>query len=46
MKLDIVIVTYNSEKWLNGCIESIEKQEGIQLEDINLFFVDNNSKEY
>ncbi len=45
MKLDIVIVTYNSEKWLNGCIESIEKQEGIQLEDINLFFVDNNSKD-
>lgn len=41
MKLDIVIVTYNSEKWLKDCLESIEIQKNIDLKDINIFFVDN-----
>jgi GT2 family glycosyltransferase len=45
MKLDIIIVTYNSEKWLKNCIGSIESQKGIDLKDINLYFVDNISKD-
>ena len=45
MKLDIVIVTYNSTKWLKGCIESIESQKDIDLKDINLYFIDNKSKD-
>ncbi len=45
MKLDIIIVTYNSEKWLKNCVESIEKQINIDLKNINLIFVDNMSKD-
>ena len=45
MKIDIVIVTYNSQRWLKDCIESIEGQKGINLNDINLFFVDNKSQD-
>lgn len=43
MKLDIVIVSYNSEKWLKECIESIENQIEYDLNEINLYFIDNNS---
>lgn len=45
MKLDIVIVTYNSEKWMKNCITSIEKSKGIDLNDINLYVIDNVSKD-
>lgn len=45
MKMDIVIVTYNSSKWLKDCIESIENQKDINLNEINLYFVDNKSKD-
>lgn len=41
MEVDIIIVTYNSEKWLENLINSIENQKGINLRKINLFFVDN-----
>lgn len=45
MKFDIVIVTYNSKKWMENCINSIEKQKNFELKDINLFIVDNGSKD-
>lgn len=45
MKLDIVIVTYNSEKWLKECIQSIEEQENFDLKNINIYFIDNKSKD-
>ena len=45
MKVDIVIVTYNSQIWLKDCIESIEGQKGVDLQDINVYFVDNKSKD-
>ena len=45
MNLDIVIVTYNSSKWLKECIESIEAQKNINLKNINLYFIDNKSKD-
>lgn len=45
MKFDIVIVTYNSTKWLKDCIESIENQKGIDKKNLNLYFVDNKSKD-
>lgn len=45
MKLDIVIVTYNSEKWLKECIESIESQKDFDLKNVNLYFIDNKSKD-
>ena len=45
MKLDIIIVTYNSEKWLDKLILSIENQRNIDLNDLNLYFVDNVSKD-
>lgn len=43
MKIDIVIVTYNSKKWMENCINSIERQEKFELKDINLYIVDNGS---
>ena len=45
MKLDIIIVTYNSEKWMKDCIESIESSEKVNLKDINLYIIDNVSKD-
>ena len=45
MKLDIVIVTYNSEKWMKDCIASIENSKNINLEDIYLHVIDNVSKD-
>lgn len=41
MKLDIVIVTYQSYRWMKDCIESIEKSKGIKKEDIFLYVIDN-----
>lgn len=45
MKFDIVIVTYNSKHWMENCINSIEEQKEFDLNDINLYIVDNNSKD-
>lgn len=43
MKIDIVIVTYNSKKWIENCINSIEAQKKFELENIYLYIVDNGS---
>lgn len=45
MKFDIVIVTYNSKKWMKNCIDSIEKQTNFDPQNINLYIVDNGSKD-
>ena len=45
MKFDIVIVTYNSKKWMDACITSIENQTNFNTHDINLYIVDNGSKD-
>lgn len=45
MKFDIVIVTYNSKKWMKNCIDSIENQDKFELKDINLYIVDNGSSD-
>ena len=45
MKLDIVIVTYNSKKWMKDCINSIENSKDIDLNDIYLHIIDNVSKD-
>lgn len=45
MNLDIIIVTYNSEKWLKECIESIENQKNFDLSKVNIYFIDNKSKD-
>ena len=44
MKLDIVFVTYNSEKWIKKCINSILESD-IDLKKISLLFCDNNSSD-
>lgn len=40
--MDIVLVTFNSEKWIVDCVDSIEKanRDGLEL---NLYIVDNQS---
>lgn len=45
MKFDIVIVTYNSKKWMKNCIDSIERQTNFDTKNINLYIVDNGSKD-
>ena len=45
MKFDIVIVTYNSKKWMENCINSIENQKNFDLKNINLYIVDNGSND-
>lgn len=42
--IDIIIVTFNSEKWILDCLRSIEHQH-YPLEKINLVVVDNNSSD-
>lgn len=42
MKLDIVFVTYNSTKWIDGCLNSILKSN-YDFKKISLYFYDNNS---
>lgn len=44
MKFDIVFVTYNSEKWIDNCINSILKSD-YNLKNISLIFYDNNSSD-
>ena len=45
MKFDIVIVTYNSKKWMKNCIDSIERQTNFDTKNINLYIVDNGSQD-
>lgn len=40
--LDIVFVTFNSEKWIDGCIQSLS-QSKTNLKAVSLYFVDNAS---
>lgn len=45
-QVSIIIVTYNSEKDIYNCVDSIRAHADIPLEDIELIIVDNNSREY
>lgn len=38
--MDVVIVTYNSQKWIDNCVAAIEKAD---TSNINLYIVDNHS---
>ncbi|REK55415.1 MAG: hypothetical protein C6W55_09090 [Thermobacillus sp.] len=40
--LDIIIVTFNSEKWIENCLKSIENVR-FPLKNIYITFIDNNS---
>lgn len=42
MNLDIIYVTYNSEKWITNCFHSIKNSE-YDLKKINIYVVDNGS---
>lgn len=42
MKLDIVFVTFNSEKWIDNCLKSILNSD-YDLSNISLLFCDNHS---
>lgn len=42
MLYDIIIVTYNSQKWLSNCVGALAETSCDKL-DLNLIFVDNNS---
>lgn len=42
--LDIILVSYNSEKWIDNCLRSIEKVN-YDLKKIFITFVDNNSSD-
>lgn len=44
-RLSIIIVTYNSEKDIYDCINSIRQWTDIPMEELELIVVDNNSKE-
>ena len=44
-QVSIIIVTYNSEKDIYDCVESIQRHADIPLEDIELIIVDNCSCE-
>lgn len=42
--MDVIIVTYNSEKWVSACIDSLEIA-GSYFKELNLYIVDNNSSD-
>lgn len=44
-QVSIIIVTYNSEKDIFDCVDSIQRQADIPLKDIELIIVDNCSRE-
>lgn len=44
-RISIIIVTYNSEKDIYDCLDSIKDHADIPLEEIELIIVDNNSRE-
>ena len=44
MKFDIVFVTFNSKKWIDGCIKSILNSD-YNLKNIGLYFYDNCSND-
>ncbi|MCU6726490.1 dTDP-Rha:alpha-D-GlcNAc-pyrophosphate polyprenol%2C alpha-3-L-rhamnosyltransferase [uncultured Clostridium sp.] len=42
--MDIVLVTYNSEKWINNCLISLDREWNIG-EKLNVYIVDNHSSD-
>lgn len=42
--MDVVLVTYNSEKWIDGCMKAIHKSMEM-YKDLNLYIVDNYSND-
>ncbi|WP_164779606.1 glycosyltransferase family 2 protein [Paenibacillus kobensis] len=44
MELDIIIVTYNSASWIEGCLDSLSRVR-YPKHNLNLFFVDNGSSD-
>ena len=44
MHYDIVMVTYNSEKWLRGCVEALAALE-YEKAQLHLVFADNASQD-
>jgi len=44
LKLDIVMVTYNSEKWIKNCFKSIFASD-FDKKNISIYIVDNNSSD-
>ena len=44
-KLSIIIVTYNSEKDIYDCLDSIYSHCDIPIKELEVIIVDNNSKE-
>jgi len=44
VKLDIIMVTYNSAKWVSGCFESIFKSD-FDRKRLSIYIVDNNSSD-
>ena len=42
LQMDIVYVSYNSEKWIDGCFNSLEKSD-YDLKNINIYVIDNKS---
>lgn len=45
MKMDLVYVSYNSEKWIDNCFDSIVKSD-YDLRDITVYVVDNASTDH
>lgn len=44
MQYDVVMVTYNSEKWLPGCVQALARAD-YDLKRLHLIFVDNGSSD-
>ncbi|MCC3374101.1 glycosyltransferase family 2 protein [Cohnella sp. REN36] len=44
MEIDIIIVTYNSSKWVNACLESI-RNSSFSVGNVHLTLVDNKSSD-
>lgn len=42
--MDIVLVTYNSSKWICNCLKAIANSEGLE-EQLNIYVVDNHSSD-
>ncbi len=43
-EFDVIFVTYNSEKWIDGCIRSLAASD-YDLKRVGLYFVDNDSSD-
>ena len=44
MNVSVIVVTYNSEKYINNCIQSTVKALS-QFEDYEIIVIDNNSSD-